>query len=55
MIRRNQKESARRPSANAQPSDSEALRNPGLRHRPEWKWFTIDVPVELAYAGFVGN
>jgi hypothetical protein len=34
-------------SSNAQPSEWAALRNPGLRHRPEWKRFTIDVPVEL--------
>jgi hypothetical protein len=46
MMRR-QKGPALRPSASEQPSGWEALRNPGLRHRPEWKRFTIDVPVEL--------
>jgi hypothetical protein len=46
MIRK-QKGSARRPSAIAQPSGWEALRNSGLRHRLGWKRFTIDVPVEL--------
>jgi hypothetical protein len=44
---RNQKGRARRPSAIAQPSGWEALRNPGLRRRPQWKRFTIDVPVDL--------
>jgi hypothetical protein len=47
MMMRNQKGPDRRPSANAQPPDWETLRNPGLRHRPQWKRFTIDVPVEL--------
>ena len=44
---RNQKQSGLRPPAGAQSSEWEALRDPGLRHRPEWKRFTIDVPVEL--------
>lgn len=44
---RNRKRPALRPSARAQRSGWEALRNPGLRHRPEWKRFTIDVPVKL--------
>ena len=42
-----QKRSAPRLSASEQASEWEVLRNPGLHHRPEWKRFTIDVPVEL--------
>jgi hypothetical protein len=47
MMMKNPKGSTLRPSVKAQPSDWK----PGLRHRPEWKGFTIDVLVELARAG----